>query len=47
MNAREAEDRGYTVDRSTYPWVAYRGRRFDPIELFVVDTPAYKGDARR
>jgi len=27
-----AQDHGYTVDRSCYPWFAYKGPRFNPSE---------------
>jgi hypothetical protein len=32
VTRKEAEERGYTVDRSCYPWVAYKGLRFNPEE---------------
>ena len=28
-----AEQHGYTIDRSCYPWAAYKGRRFNPTDL--------------
>lgn len=37
-SAAEAEQKGYTVDRSCYPWVAYKGSRFDPTEFFYILT---------
>ena len=37
--AAGAEAAGYTVDRSCYPWVAYRGARFAPDEWFPLITP--------
>lgn len=34
----EAEAAGYDVDRSCYPWVAYKGPRFQPTEIHYIDT---------
>ena len=33
-----AEAAGYRVDTTTYPWVAYRGPRFQPIKWGLVPT---------
>lgn len=41
MTASEAEAQGYTVDRTCYPWLAYKGPRFEPTETQAVDTPAW------
>ena len=35
---QEAEAQGYTVDTHVYPWVAYRGPRFNPTEWHTVLT---------
>lgn len=32
INKEEAEKQGYIVDTTTYPWVAYKGSRFQPDE---------------
>lgn len=40
MTAREAEQAGYTVDRTTYPWTAYSGPRFGGGPSRPVQTPA-------
>jgi hypothetical protein len=34
----KAEEAGYRVDTTTYPWIAYRGPRFQPIAWCVVPT---------
>lgn len=41
LTAREAEALGFTVDRHCYPWFAYKGPRFQPIEVARVKTPPY------
>lgn len=38
MNRQEAEAAGYVVDRHVYPWVAYKGPRFNPTEIHEVQT---------
>lgn len=38
--AEEWEEIGYTVDRHCYPWVAYKGPRFEPDIWFPIATPA-------
>ena len=35
----EAVAMGWTVDRHTYPWVAYLGPRFTPTRLVEIATP--------
>jgi len=37
-NRQQAEAAGFTVDRCCYPWVAYKGPRFQPTELHYIDT---------
>jgi hypothetical protein len=32
---------GWTIDRTCYPWVAYKGDRFNPTDWATIDTPAY------
>ena len=34
----EAEARGFAVDSSVYPWVAYSGPRFKPTRWFTILT---------
>lgn len=41
-SAEEYEAAGYVVDRSCYPWVAYKGLRFKPMEWHYVDTPQHR-----
>jgi hypothetical protein len=41
VNRRDAEEAGYIVDDSVWPWVAYKGSRFDPDAWYIIDTPAY------
>lgn len=43
MTAEQAELEGFVVDRHCYPWLAYKGPRFDPTEHFDVDTPKVEG----
>jgi hypothetical protein len=33
MTRKEAESQGLVVDDTCYPWIAYKGARFNPIEL--------------
>lgn len=33
-HADEMEAKGYTIDHHCYPWVAYKGPRFNPTEWF-------------
>ena len=33
INRHKAVERGYVVDDTCYPWVAYKGPRFQPTEL--------------
>ena len=40
-SAEEAEEMGFTIDRHTYPWTAYKGPRFAPTECLVIYTPAW------
>lgn len=40
--AKELEALGWTIDRTTYPWTAYQGGRFNPTKWFCCPTPAYK-----
>ena len=37
----EAKALGWDVDKSTYPWVAYKGERFSPEFIVNIFTPAY------
>jgi hypothetical protein len=41
MTKSEAIASGYTVDDTTYPWVAYKGGRFNPSVLFYIYTPPF------
>lgn len=41
MTKEEAESKGYTVDDCVYPWIAYKGPRFNPIEWFAIYTPCF------
>lgn len=44
----EAREQGYDIDTHTYPWTAYKGPRFRPLETIKLFTPAWppkKGDA--
>ena len=41
ITARHAEALGFTVDRTCYPWFAYKGPRFQPTEITNVVTPRY------
>jgi len=41
LTAVQLEARGYTIDRSCYPWLAYRGPRFGPETSFRCRTPAW------
>lgn len=41
MTPEDAESQDYIVDRHCYPWVAYRGPRFSPTDIFAVETPGY------
>lgn len=34
----EAEHQGYTIDKTCYPWVAYKGPRFAPTSMRYVFT---------
>jgi len=38
MNRTQAEDEGYTVDDTCYPWIAYKGPRFKPSEYHRIPT---------
>lgn len=38
MDKKDAEALGYTVDTTCYPWVAYKGPRFNPTEWRCVLT---------
>lgn len=37
-NRSEAESAGFVVDKTCYPWVAYKGPRFQPTEWHYIDT---------
>lgn len=37
-NRSEAESAGFVVDKTCYPWVAYKGPRFQPTEFHYIDT---------
>lgn len=41
VTAAEAIVQGFAMDRTSYPWVAYKGARFNPDELIYVYTPAW------
>lgn len=43
LTAEEAEEMGFTVDRCTYPWFAYKGPRFEPTDTIPIVTPADEG----
>lgn len=32
MEPSEARERGFTIDTTCYPWLAYKGQRFAPTE---------------
>ena len=36
-SAQDAEERGFTVDRTRMPWFAYKGPRFAPTEVLRID----------
>lgn len=36
MTDLEAEKQGFTIDCTCWPWVAYKGPRFDPTEWHEV-----------
>jgi hypothetical protein len=38
LTPAQAEQQGFTIDRHCYPWVAYKGERFKPMELHQVYT---------
>jgi hypothetical protein len=38
LTAAQAKDAGFTVDRTTYPWLGYKGARFSPTESVSVLT---------
>lgn len=38
MSKAEAEGQGFTVDTSCYPWFAYTGPRFNPVEMKYILT---------
>lgn len=38
MSKKEMESRGFTVDGHCYPWVAYKGPRFQPTEIHYIAT---------
>lgn len=41
ISAEQAEARGFTVDRTCYPWFAYKGGRYAPTESVEIVTPAH------
>ncbi len=41
ITVQAAEHNGFEIDRSCYPWIAYKGPRFDPDETHTVVTPAH------
>jgi hypothetical protein len=38
MDRIEAEALGFTVDKHCYPWIAYKGSRFNPTEKRIILT---------
>lgn len=40
-NVADAEADGFTIDRHCFPWIAYKGPRFQPDEWFPVITPGW------
>lgn len=40
MSSTTAEELGFTIDKTCYPWVAYKGPRFQPTEWYTMVTPA-------
>lgn len=36
LSAAEAEAQGFTIDRHCWPWLAYKGPRFEPTEYFGI-----------
>lgn len=42
--AEQAQEAGYKVDRTVYPWRAYQGPRFAPFSMRPVVTPAVLDD---
>ena len=43
LSKADAEAQGFTVDTRVYPWLAYKGPRFDPTVTIPVQTPACDG----
>lgn len=41
MNEQEAKEQGFNVDKSTYPWTAYKGPRFTPTDVQAIETPRW------
>lgn len=44
MTATQAQTQGFDIDRDCYPWVAYKGSRFDPYEIHSLVTPRWPDD---
>lgn len=42
LQVGELEELGYEIDKSTYPWFAYKGPRFNPDVSFLCRTPAWR-----
>ncbi|CAG9229330.1 hypothetical protein [Burkholderia vietnamiensis] len=42
MDRALAEAAGYTVDTTVYPWLAYKGPRFAPVDARRIDTPEWQ-----
>ena len=38
VDSKSARDNGFMVDSCCYPWVAYKGPRFNPKEYYVIPT---------
>lgn len=43
----EAREQGFTIDENCYPWVAYKGPRFNPTEWHYTQTDTEHDQAER
>ena len=44
---RTAREEGFTIDHHCYPWVAYKGPRFNPTEWHYTQTDTESEQAER
>ena len=44
LTAQEAESRGYTIDRTCFPWIGYTGARFalNGVRVIVLIPPSHE-----